>query len=104
MPPCVIFLLFLSSIRAYLFSIWHARADILNGQLIAAQDPDFSIKSLGQGIITSLGVKKSHVNPSQLFSLGGVWRLSTLPAGHEIYVLPYAIKWCGLSIVNCFRR
>ena len=44
------------------------------------------------------------MNPSQLLSLGGVWRLSTLPAGHDVYVLPYAIKWCGLSIVNCFRR
>ena len=80
----LLFMLFLSSICAHLFTIWHARADILNGQLVAAQDPDFSIKSLGQGIITSLGVKKSHVNPSQLLSLGGVWRLSTLPAGHEV--------------------
>ena len=70
--------------------------DILSGQLVAAQDPNSSIKNLG--------VKQSHVNPSQLLSLGGVWRLSTLPAGHDVYVLPYAIKWCGLSIVNCFRR
>ena len=92
----LLFMLFLSSICAHLFTIWHARADILNGQLVAAQEPDFSIKSLG--------VKQYHVNPSQLLSLGGVWRLSTLPAGHEVYVLPYAIKWCGLSIVNCFRR
>ena len=76
--------------------VWHASVDILSGQLVAAQDPDFSINSLG--------VKKSYVNPSQLLSLGGVWRLSTLPAGHDVYVLPYAIKWCGLSIVNCFRR
>ena len=44
------------------------------------------------------------MNPSQLLAVGGVWRLSTLPAGHDVYVLPYAIKWCGLSIVNCFRR
>ena len=87
--------LFLSSISTCVY-VWHASVDILSGQLVAAQDPDFSINSLG--------VKKSYVNPSQLLSLGGVWRLSTLPAGHDVYVLPYAIKWCGLSIVNCFRR
>ena len=78
---------------------WHASMDIMSGQLVAAQDPDCS-----KSIVGSWGVKKSHVNPSQLLSLGGVWRLSTLPAGHDVYVLPYAIKWCGLSIVNCFRR